>query len=69
MGFIKLIAALPIQAKALIITCIAMLGAWMVITPIYLEVLSLSNAIPVWGWMLMGVGLILFAAKFGKAVF
>ena len=68
MGLIKIIAALPVHVKAIIVTVIALIGAWMVITPIYLEVLSWSNAIPVWGWMLIGAGLIIFAAKFGKAI-
>jgi len=68
MGFIKIVAALPIHIKAIIITIIGLTGLWMAITPIYLEVLSWSSAMPSWGWMIIGVVLILFAAKFGKAV-
>ena len=68
MGLIRTIAALPVHIKAIIITCIALVGAWMVITPIYLEILSWSDAVPVWGWMLIGVCLIIFAARFGKAI-
>lgn len=68
MGLIRTIAALPAHIKAILITCIALVGAWMVITPIYIEILSWSDAVPIWGWMIIGIGLILFAAKFGHAI-
>jgi len=68
MGIVKIAAALPLHIKAIIITVISLVGFWMIITPIYLEILTLGNTIPVWGWMLIGAGLILFAAKFGKAI-
>jgi len=68
MGIVRTVAALPVHIKAIIITCIALVGAWMVITPIYIEILSWADTMPVWGWMIIGVILILFAAKFGKAV-
>jgi len=68
MGFVRIIAGLPIHIKAILVTCIALVGAWMVITPIYLEILSWTSVIPVWGWMLIGVGLIVFAAKIGRAI-
>jgi len=59
--------SLPVYAKAIIVACIALLGVWMIIDPIYLELQSLIK-IPIWGWMLAGFLLIIFAAKFGKAV-
>jgi len=68
MGFIKIVAALPVHIKAIIITVLSLLSLWLIITPIYLEVLSLSDAIPIWGWMVIGAGLLLFTMKFGKAV-
>lgn len=68
MGIIKIVKALPLHVKASIVTAIALIGAWMVITPMYLEILSWSDTIPVWGWMLIGGGLIVFAAKFGRAI-
>jgi len=68
MGLIRTVATLPIHIKAILITVIGLTGLWMLITPVYLEVLSWSTAIPTWGWMLIGVGLIVFAWKFGKAV-
>ena len=68
MGIVKIVAAMPAHIKAIFITVIALIGAWMVITPLYLKVLSWADTVPVWGWMLVGLGLILFAAKFGKAV-
>jgi hypothetical protein len=39
----------------------------MFITPMYLEIISWA-ALPSWVWMLIGLGVIVFAAKFGKAV-
>jgi len=68
MGLIRIIAALPVHIKAIIITIIGLTGLWMLITPVYLEILSWSTAMPPWGWMIVGVALIVFAAKFGKAV-
>ena len=68
MGLIRTVAALPVHIKAILITILSLLSLWLIITPIYLEVLSWSDAIPVWGWMLIGVGLLLFTVKFGKAV-
>lgn len=68
MGLIRTVAALPVHIKAIIITVLSLLSLWLIITPIYLEVLSWSDAIPTWGWMLIGVGLFLFTLKFGKAV-
>jgi len=68
MGLIRTVAALPVHIKAIIITVLSLLSLWLIITPIYLEVLSWSDAIPAWGWMLIGVGLFLFTLKFGKAV-
>lgn len=68
MGIVKIVAALPLHIKAIIITVISLVGFWMIITPIYLEILALGDTIPVWGWMIIGVCLIIFAAKFGKAV-
>lgn len=68
MGLIRTIAALPHHLKILMIAIIALVGAWMLITPIYLEILSWSEGMPMLGWMIIGICLILFAGKFGKAV-
>ena len=68
MGIIRIVTALPHHLKILMIAIIALVGAWMLITPIYLEILSWSNTMPIWGWMIVGICLILFAGKFGKAV-
>jgi len=68
MGLVKIIAAMPIHIKAIFVACIGLVGAWMLITPVYLEILSWGDGLPVWGWMIIGVGLIVFAAKFGKAI-
>lgn len=68
MGFLKMFAALPMHIKIIVVTVIALIGAWMVITPIYLEILSTFDMVPVWGWMMIGVILIVIAAKFGKAI-
>lgn len=68
MGIIKIVAALPTHIKAIVITIIGLTGLWMAITPIYLEILSWTDTIPVWGWMITGVLLIVIAAKFGKMV-
>lgn len=67
MGIVKAVAALPIHIKAILIAVIALIGAWMFITPMYLEIISWV-ALPSWIWMLIGLGVIVFAAKFGKAV-
>lgn len=68
MGLVKIVAAMPVHIKALIITFIGLIGLWILVTPMYLEILSWNESIPVYVWMLIGAGLIIFAAKFGKAV-
>ncbi len=67
MGFVRIIAAMPVHLKAIVIAIVAMIGAWMFITPMYLEIISWV-ALPSWFWMIIGLGVIVFAAKFGKAV-
>lgn len=68
MGIVKIVAALPIHIKAIIITCLILLSTWMIITPIYLEVLALNESIPVWGWVVVGAVMLLLVTKFGKAI-
>jgi hypothetical protein len=68
MGIVKVFLGLPVHLKALAVTIIGLIGLWIVVTPLYLEILSWNDSIPVYIWMIIGIGLILFAAKFGKMV-
>jgi len=67
MGLISVIVALPLHIKAILIAVIAMIGAWMFITPMYLEIISWV-AFPSWIWMIIGLAVIMFAARFGKVI-
>ena len=68
MGIVKIVATLPVQLKAIVVLVLFLVGTWMVITPIYLEILSWTNSVPVWFWMIVGVAFIIVAAKFGKVI-
>ncbi|GAH93886.1 unnamed protein product [marine sediment metagenome] len=68
MGIIKIAASLPLHIKAILVTVISLVGFWMIITPIYVEILAFGDTIPVWGWIIIGIGLVVFAARFGKAI-
>ena len=59
--------ALPVHIKGLIIAGLTLLSAWLIITPIYLEVISWA-VMPSWCWMLIGAFLLIFTVKFGKVI-
>ena len=44
------------------------IGLWMFITPMYLYIIQTPelSAIPSWGWALMGLGILLLVAHYGK---
>ena len=51
--------------KLALLAIIGAIGLWMLITPMYVFILEMA-ILPIWAWMLIGLGILIIVAKYGK---
>ena len=51
--------------KLALLAIFGAIGLWMLITPMYVFILEMA-ILPIWAWMLIGLGILIIVAKYGK---